>query len=151
MKIAINEATAKQLAEFASTNMGLDVNYRMGVDKIRGSMSAAGYSQEFIEVEPDAPLPTQRIAIGQTVADEDRKMVRIIISQQDGPGGKEPVVVGVNGRVARIERGKEVSVPAEYIEALKNANKLVYEKGPNGEPINPSYVPTHPFTILQGA
>jgi len=148
MRIAINDAAASQLAEFATVNLGLEVNYRMGVDKIRGIMSASGYDKDFIEVEDAAPVQAQRIAIGQTVADADRKLVKIIIAQQDGPGGKEPVVVGVNGRVARIERGKEVLVPIEYIEALKNANKVTYDKGPNGEPINPSFVPTHPFSIL---
>lgn len=148
MKIAISEATATQLASFATINLGLDVNHRMGIDKIRAIMAQAGFSGSEIDVEEPAPSP----AVATVDANgKKRKMFRILIPKQNEPGGTEPVVVGVNGKVARIQRGVEVDVPEEYVHALQNANKVVYDKGPNGEPINPTLVPTHPFSILRSA
>jgi hypothetical protein len=78
-------------------------------------------------------------------------MVKIMIPQQNEAGGKEPVVVGVNGRIARIQRGIPVDVPIEYLEVLQNAQKVVYDKDENGAPINPTLVMTHPFSILSVA
>lgn len=145
MKIAINDATATQLAAFASINLGLDVHLRMGVDKIRAIMAQAGFSGT--EIEVDEPAPTPAVATKDD-AGKPRKMIRILIPTQNEPGGKEPVVVGVNGKVARIKRGEVVAVPEEYVHALTNANKVAFDRGPNGEPINPTLVPTHPFSIL---
>lgn len=147
MKISLHEATASQLAEYATAQLGIECNYRDGRDKILAKMSSVGFNSEFIEAEAET-APEPKAAIGAVEPKGPRKMVRIMIPTQNEPGGKDPVVVGVNGRVARIMRGKPVDVPAEYVEVLNNANKLVYDKDENGSPINPQLVPTHPFSIL---
>ena len=64
-KIPITEATATQLAEFASTILGIEVNFRMGADAILGKaerkIKAAIYTHVAIE-----PLRRMlRIALGE--------------------------------------------------------------------------------------
>lgn len=148
-KIPLNDATASELADFGSKNLGLEVNFRMGADKIRATMAAAGYTKDFIEVEApdDKPDPNARVASGEPEA--PRKMVTIQINNQPGPGGKEHVPVGVNGKVYLIKRGEPVKVPIEVVHVLENAKTTAYDRGPNGEPINPTDVLKHPFSVLQ--
>jgi len=147
-KIPLSDATASELADFAAKNLGLDVQYRMGADKIRALMAAAGYQKDTIEIEvPDAGNdPNARVATGE--AEAPRKMVMIQINNQPGPGGKEHVPVGVNGKVYLIKRGEPVKVPVEVVHVLENAKTTAYDRGPNGEPINPTDVLKHPFSVL---
>lgn len=153
-RIPVSEATPTQLAAFATSNLGLDgVSHTLGRDKILAKMTAVGFSDDEIDV-PDVKVPTAQIAsmVGGSVdAAVPRRMVRIMIPVQTEPGGKHPVVVGVNGRVARIERGKEVDVPEEYVHALSLAAKTVFDKDENGSPVNPTSVLTHPFSIIRPA
>lgn len=154
-QINIHEATATQLAEFANVRLGLDVNLRMGAATIRAAMTAVGYDKDYIEVADAASGSTGMTAA--RVTDEptgERKMVKILIPNQDIPGsneGREAVPVGVNGKVYLIKRGVPVDVPEEVIGVLKNANKVKFDRGPNGEPINPTFVPTYTYSILSGA
>jgi hypothetical protein len=49
------------------------------------------------------------------------KKYRITIHNQEGPGGKDDVPVGVNGDVWQIKREHEVEVPEMVFDVLKNA------------------------------
>lgn len=148
MKIKINDATASQLAEFASVRFGLDgVNHRMGTDAIRAKLAMTGFSGDEIEVKDPEPVAETVKAVGAAA----RKLIPILIPTQNEPGGKDPVVVGVNGVVARIKRGVVVEVPEEYVHALQNAQRVQFDKDENGRPINPIMVPTHPFSIMSAA
>lgn len=147
MKIKINEATASQLAEFAAVRFGLDVNHRMGADAIRAKLSMTGFTGDEIEVKDPEPVAETVKAAGAVA----RKLIPILIPTQNEPGGKDPVVVGVNGVVARIKRGVVVEVPEEYVHALQNAQRVQFDKDENGRPINPIMVPTHPFSIMTAA
>lgn len=149
MKIKLEEASATQLAHFARVTLGLEIDHRKGRDNILNLMASTGWSETEIEVEDESQTRAQESV--PAAPSGPRKMVRIMIPNQNEPGGKDAVVVGVNGRVARIKRGVPVDVPEEYVKVLLDANKVVYEKGPNGEPINPSLVPTHSFSILSAA
>lgn len=152
-RIPLIEASATQLADFGRAALNLDVNFRMGADKIRAVMATGGYDKDYIEVEvSDGPDPNARPAGAE--AEAPRKMVVINIPNQDIPGsteGKQPVPVGVNGKVYLIKRGVDVEVPIEVVGVLNDAKRVVYDRGPNGEPINPTFVPTHPFTIVRSA
>ncbi|MCA0276250.1 MAG: hypothetical protein LCH86_09610 [Proteobacteria bacterium] len=147
-QISIDEATATQLAVFANVNLGLDVQFRQGCAAIKAEMAKVGYNKDYIEVEDDpAPKATKAVTAGETSG----KKITIMIPNQETPGstmGKEAVPVGVNGKVYLIKRGVPVDVPEAVVAVLKNANKVQYDRGPNGEPINPTLVPTHPFSIL---
>lgn len=153
MKIDITEATATQLAEYATVHLGLpNVRHTMGRDKIIALMAQTGFNQTTIDV--DAPEPMKVGAANDAApAAEKRKMVTIMISVQELPGseGKEPVPVGVNGKVMLIERGKPQTVPVEYVEALRNAVKLSPIVDDNGKLIGMTPVPTYPFSTLSQA
>lgn len=150
-KVQIAEATATQLAEFATVSRGLDVNFRMGVERIRSALTTSGYDKDFIEIEGnDGPDPNARVAEEPVIQGRKRYVIRIPVQETPGSSeGKLPVPVGVNGKVYLIKRNEDVTVPEEVLVVLKNANKLRYDKGPNGEPINPTEVPTHPFSIVR--
>ena len=146
MKIKVEEASASQLAHFARVNLGLEVDHRRGRDNILSALAATGWSETEIEVEDSSETRAQEAV--PKAPEGPRKMVKIMIPNQNEPGGKDAVVVGVNGRVVRIMRGVPVDVPEEYVKVLQTANKGAFEKGENGQPINASLIPTHSFSIL---
>ena len=66
----------------------------------------------------------------------------IVIHQGEGAAGREDVVVGVNGVMFSIKRGKPVDVPVEVVHVLENAVTTVYE---NGEAID---TPRFAFSVV---
>lgn len=154
-RIQIADATATQLAEFASVSMGIpDVKFRDGKAAILAKLAQAGYAEDFIEVE-DAALakPVTAAAAVDSDGGKPRKMMTIMIPMQEMPGseGKEPVPVGVNGKVMLIPRGKQVSVPAEYVHALENARKASPVTDENGKLTGMTEVPSYPFMVMPSA
>lgn len=154
MKLSIAEATAAQLADFANRNYGLTVNYRQGRDFVLAELNKVGFSGSEIDVdgaeqaaETIIDREPARLAGGKAGFSGQTAVIRI--PQQNEPGGKDPVVGGVNGLFFRIVRDTDVEVPIEYVRVLQNANRVEYSHGENGEPINPTEVPTHPFSILR--
>lgn len=148
-QINILDATATQLAEFANKNLGIEVRHTMGKAHIMAAMQTTGYDKTYILVDDDEPTvdPNARVAAPEPVA--ERKMVTIRIpSQPNTPGGKEPVPVGVNGKVYLIQRNMDVPVPIEVLKVLENAKQTEYDQGPNGEPINPREVSAFPFSVM---
>jgi len=57
----------------------------------------------------------------------EKKRVRIIIHEQDGPDGTQDVVIGLNGIVAQIKREHEVALTLEQVGVLDNAVYRRYE------------------------
>lgn len=53
---------------------------------------------------------------------------RLVIYQQEGPEGKEPVFVGVNGYGYMIRRGEEVIVPRGVVSVLEEAVEIQVTK-----------------------
>lgn len=148
-KVPVPFATANraQLYAFATVGMGLEVAHNIGEANLRAKILEAGFTGEEIEVADELLVTTAKQLTPADVA--KRKTVRIMIPLQEGvPGGMDAVPVGVNGKVARIMRGKEVDVPVEYVEALKNAVKVIYDRDEHSRPINPREVPIYPFSIL---
>lgn len=66
----------------------------------------------------------------------------IVIHQGEGAAGREDVMVGVNGVMFMIKRGKPVDVPTEVVHVLENAVTTVYE---NGEAID---TPRFAFSVV---
>ncbi|KQT54636.1 hypothetical protein ASG43_03350 [Aureimonas sp. Leaf454] len=148
-KVLFASATLVQLISFATTNLGLEVDTTPMPSKaaVRALITSTGFDGDEIEVADELVGSTKKPIAAEDVA--GRKMIRIMIPVQEGvAGGTEAVPVGVNGTVARIMRGVDVDVPAEYVEVLKNANKEIFERGPNGELTNPKLVPIYPFSII---
>ncbi|TPN11724.1 hypothetical protein [Mesorhizobium sp. B2-1-2] len=147
-KIAITEASAKQLADYAETVLGIEgVDYRLGKAKIEEKMRATMYDKDYIEV-PDEEAPIQRI--DPPVTPGARRMATIFIMNTDKAGGTEPVPVAVNGRQMFIPRNQEATVPWEYYHALNNAKSFSYRQGPNGELIYPpAEIHEYPFSLIR--
>ena len=119
--IPLAEATATQLAEFATTNYGLDVVPTHGKEKIRAALATAGWTGTEIEVRvADAPPAP---AEGNAGADKPRRMVTVLIPNQEkaSGGGSEPVWLSVNGRGMWVPREEQVKIPYEYYLVLKSA------------------------------
>lgn len=58
--------------------------------------------------------------------------VRLVIGEGPDDLGKEPVDIGVNGKVWRIKRNEEVVVPASVYEVIRNAKTTVYTSTKEG-------------------
>jgi hypothetical protein len=147
-KIAIADASAKQLADFAETTLGIEgVDYRLGKGKIEEKMRAVMYDKDYIEVEEEQ-APIKRI--DPPAAQGSRRMATIFIHNQDKGGGTEPVPVAVNGRQMFIPRNQEATIPWEYYHALNNAKHFVYQQDQNGSLLpNPSEVHEYPFSLIR--
>lgn len=159
-QVPFDEATPEQLRAFAQDHLGLDIHHNTGIDKIRSKIRTA-YQKEHILVEdvggqPDAPVVEQTVSVAQRTAaikteatKGTAKKVRIIINTSEEVGGEEPVPVGVNGSIMLIPRGKECEIPIAYFNVLKEAKRLVYDRGPNDELIlPPREVQQYPFQVL---
>jgi hypothetical protein len=77
-----------------------------------------GDGKQKTEIVADEPK-----VINQGGAVLSGKKVRIILPQGATPDEKEAQFVAVNGFEVLIPRGKEVVVPVEIYEVLKNANR----------------------------
>lgn len=100
-------------------------------------------NQENIVTLDDAPAPVVADApkrgkkaetAERRITDEgfSGKMVRVIINEGTDDMGKEPVDVGVNGKVWRIKRNEEVLIPVEVFGVIKNAVQVSYAHGTSG-------------------
>jgi hypothetical protein len=126
--IKITDATATQLAEFATTMLGLDgIRPQMGAAKIIAIMEPV-YSKETIEVPDDAPQPaapkdiTPGFKKPVTSAEaywNEKVQVRINVSEEKG--GDRPIPVAVNGIQILVPRGKDVMLSRKYAEVLMKA------------------------------
>lgn len=169
--IAIAEATEEQLRQFCQDSLGLSVHPSAKretiISRIRGAQHqgdsieilvddiepATGAAPPQGEVKPDVTLEAPEVAAEeqtelQRLGAPEKVMVNI--SMTDEPGGKDPVPVGVNGRVMLIPRNKNVEIPFPYFEALNKAVTYVYDPGPDGlglEPI-PRKVKVYPVSLV---
>ncbi|MCB1341382.1 MAG: hypothetical protein KDK24_10025 [Pseudooceanicola sp.] len=138
-RISTSDATAEQLRAFATMMLGLEIDGRWQAPKILEAMVKGGYTADTIPLVQSQTGPAPRVLRAGEVAPSkvvstkakdgstyDRRFYLINVHTNDGPGGQEPVPVGVNGRIMFIERGKPQEVPEEYVAALKNAVMDVY-------------------------
>lgn len=144
-KILIADATASEVASFASINLGIpDIHYKLGKAAILIKMGPV-WDKDYIEVEDSVP-DVRRVDPPKTTG--KRRMVDLMIPNQDYAGGGQPVPLSVNGSQMFVERNKRSMIPYEYFIALQNAQKAVYDQGPNGELIMPPrMVPEYPYMV----
>jgi hypothetical protein len=86
------------------------------------------------EPAPDEPTPA---AAPKT----KRKMLEITI--QADSRDKQPVQVGLNGRLYVIKRGEKVTVPAPVVKILENAKRHEYDP----YTMKRTIVPAYPFMV----
>ena len=152
--ISLNDATATEIANFASVMLGIPAEARMGKEKIIAKLRAAGYSKNDITIPQDEAPAAQTIAPAPTHLEagpgkKTRKMITIMIPEQDAPGGSEPVYTNVNGVTLLIPRGVDATIPVEYEEALRNAVAIHYTSNPDGGLGAQRRVPQYPYSVVR--
>lgn len=164
-QVLLNDATLEQLRGFATNYLGLELAPTLNTDNVRAKITAA-WPQPFILVpdtnpptsiesasSPPAPptapgeVPGAPLLAGRQTVRPDAGKVRISIARQEGPGGADPVPVGVNGKIMVIPRDEDCDIPYPYYEALSHAIKKVYDPMPDGNGYNPipRLVPEYPW------
>lgn len=169
--VKVEEASREELFAFAKNILQLDIDGRATKDTLLQKISAAGWKKPTIPslvsvnnpppVHDDGlPMPykveTVRVndISNKNAGERTRRYFALRIETNDGPGGKEPVSVSVNGRGIYIPRGVPVAVAEEYVEVLQNAVQLSYPEnkdvGPHdsGGLKNPTEVPRYPFSFV---
>lgn len=172
-KVPLQSATLEQLREYGVSVCGLDIGADDSAEDIRSAIALAqagitditvsadladepggggGKPAKAEKVEaraaksavPKAPAP--RIdPTNENSGAKDRK-IRIIIQNQEGAGGSDPVPVGVNGTVILIPREKPVEVPARYVDALMLAQRYEYSQDEQQNLIRRKVL-QYPFTL----
>lgn len=137
-------ATDRQLLDFARTFLQIDGVQPNSSRETLLSKIAKVHQHDTVTVvstddeapEPEHNAPPARVV--PDVLDDGLRMdtdsrsdptYTIILQQQSGLGnfGKRPVPVGVNGRVMLIPRGIEVTIPARFFLALREAVESKFE------------------------
>lgn len=153
--VKLAEASTAQIREYATISMGLEIHGNAGKNAILAKMQEAGFDRDEIQVWPSHDQKAEKAKQSTAeLAHEDetgRKFYRVLIAEQDKPGGAEPVAVSVNGKAMFIPRGEPVNVPAEYFEVLQNAVEFIYPEF-DGSDLGglkaPRKVQSYPFSVL---
>lgn len=155
-QVPIEEASLQQLRAFANNNLGLELAPNCKTDTVLAKIRSA-WNQPYVLVPDDdppvsiepaqlapttaaAPTPAPQRGAGAPPPVLDRPelgKVRIKITREDGPGGADPVPLGVNGKIMVVERDKLSDIPYPYFEALSHAIRKVYEPNQDGNGYNP--------------
>lgn len=143
MNIKIEDATASQLAAYAATHWGIDVNHRAGKADILAKLELAGFDKDEITVD------VEPVAASGTSEAPGRKTVRVKIDKQQGViGGTQDVGLGCNGKVVQVKRGVEVDLPVEFFESLKNAVAPSVETDAEGRMIKGGMTPRYAYSVI---
>ena len=143
--IAISEASAAQLAEFASSHLGMiGINASQGKERLIELIEAAGHEGDTIEIHDTERKPRAKAAPS---SDPDRK-VRIHIATGEGAIGARHVEVAVNGVLMLIPRGKDVEIPWKYLHVLQNAKASQAEVDDDGQIVGWREAPLYPVSVL---
>lgn len=126
-KIPLADATDDQLRDFAELTLQLDVTGTSDRSNLLSLIQTA-WPQDFLMAEEAAEASdeqTQKIAphadrIAGGIGDNDPKVI-LVVREDDKPGGKEPVALGVNGRTIVLQRNVRVEVPYRFYLNLRDA------------------------------
>lgn len=156
--VAKSRASKEQLLTFAGLVLQIDVDETMTKEQVLAKIEEAGWQRDTIPtLHRPSSLPQMSDATGSARPrpfDHDfqskgkaRPCIKIRVNTEDKPGGDRPVFVAVNGNGMHIPRGKTEPIPVEYVEALENAEELVYEPSVEGLP-EPRIVKSYPFSYV---
>ena len=128
----IDEATVEELRIYAQM-IGLEIDGTENRNVVLGKMKKGGFTPERIAIyEKAVEVSDREGGGGNTKVENGKKMFKINIAKMPGVGGDRPVGPRVNGKYFLIPRGKDVWVPEEFVEALRNAVQFEYEPSING-------------------
>jgi hypothetical protein len=148
-QIPIDSATLPQLKAFA-THLGCTVTRFDNAEKVRKAIAEAGYDEAHIIVADGAPItassaPKGAAASAKGVMSEPMCSITVHIAQ--GPGGKRPLFVGVNGKALLIPRNEKCEVKLRYLDALKVAVETKYEFDEDAKANMPRDMPSYSYQI----
>lgn len=164
-KIPLNEATLEELRFYCQAVLGVPVSHnpKTGADVFIAKIKAVkGQDFNTIEVPDETPeeqgaapegVPPQPVkknvrALSAGSSKNDPK-VTLTIPEQDIPGGKRAVPIGVNGSFFLIPRGIKCEIPYRYYLALQNAVQTTYTQDKDTNEFTESTVPSYPHLVLQ--
>lgn len=142
-QIPINEATDRQLRDFATRSLQLELHHSLGRARILAAMAPV-HTSDFITVPDDEPAPDAPAPLVQTAqpvtapqarlkggrADADPKVEVTIQNGSSQVDGGDDVFVSVNGRYWQIQRNKRVSIPYRVFLVLQGAVRGEASPGP---------------------
>lgn len=147
IRIKLAEASAHQLAVFASNVLGIECEPGETREALLAKIKPAYARTTFDLPEEDAQDERKPLTAAEALR-TGRQMLMIRIPSTDQVGGKEPVPVSVNGKAMYIPRDEDVPVPSEYVEALRNAKQIAYDHHPERGLINRREVMRHPMQVI---
>lgn len=140
-RIPVAEASVADLRNFAEVIMGLDVDPKMGRERILSLMHKAGYGADTIaridSLQTPAPTGVSNHP-GEAPAFCRRRVggvtfCSILIPTSDEKGGDRPQQVHVNGRAILIPRATPCWVPEPYVEVLEHMVRWVWDNDPDSQ------------------
>ncbi|KJZ07168.1 hypothetical protein TW86_18095 [Halomonas sp. S2151] len=135
----LNTATMdREELEAAATDLGISFQGNTKDDTLRKKIDDALGTPS-----SDAPIGSHPVEHPAAPGEENKaKRFRIIIATSDSD--KQPVQVGVNGRMYAIKRGEEVVVPASVVNVLRDAVQHIYDP----KTMKESKVLAYPFQVM---
>lgn len=135
------DATKSELKKFAANEYGLTLALTMNESTMR---------QKIFDycTKNNLDVPESSIGVNKPTPEgkEPVKKIIINIATEKGKGGKEPVLVGLNGVASTIPRGIDVAVSPAIVEVLNNAVQDIVTQDQEGE-LEHNDVPTYQFSV----
>lgn len=118
-------------------------------DAINSALAAGAEKKSKKSKKVEAEILNELMGSAEEVRNAEK--VSIIIRNQGGPGGQDPVFVSVNGMGYQIPREKPVSIPKPILQALENAVEIQYfREEKDGRQIGPVLERKVPRFTLSG-
>lgn len=126
-----------------------DVNDGLFSDSLNEQLNKTEADNQ--EIDPVEVIVLNQL-MGASEEVRNAPKVRVIIHNQEGPSGDQPVFVSVNGMGYSIPREIPTLIPKPILEALQNAAEVKYYREQTGEqqfgPVMERYVNRFPFSIV---
>jgi len=146
--VQVSDATDAQLLEYAQQNLP-NVHPNTGREKLlamvaqaapNGSITVSDEAEEAVDPHPTIVPETGRDKNGEL-------LVKVQLNAPGDDENPQPALVGVNGKMWRIQFNKPVDVPFSVYEALNNAMVTSVTQNKAGKFIHNTRH-TYPFNLL---
>jgi hypothetical protein len=118
-------------------------------DRVEGEDDNSDTSQSEAVAKDEALIINNLMGSVESVRNSPR--VKVIIHNQDGENGNQPVFVSLNGMGYKVPREVPVMLPLPIVEVLQQAVETQYHRevrdGKQFGPIVERYVPRFPMSI----
>jgi hypothetical protein len=135
------------------------------MSKKKGDEGGVGLADPNLKGVDESEVMTLAHAIKSLMAEKDEEEERpdpdsvvepyvetywkVMFHQKSNPMEPNDVIIGVNGEVLQMQRGKEVVVPKRYLEASEHAYYESFSQMPGEERKTTARVSVYTYTILE--